>query len=51
LDGKREVSGFNDFMKIISRMESFSSTEFTIDDCVRSGLVLEYLTVKEQLGL
>lgn len=51
LDGKKEVSGFNDFMKIISRMESFSSTEFTIEDCVRSGLVLEYLTVKEQLGL
>jgi phosphate starvation-inducible protein PhoH len=51
LDGRREVSGFNDFMKIVSKMQSFSATEFTIEDCVRSGLVLEYLTVKEQLGL
>jgi phosphate starvation-inducible PhoH-like protein len=51
LDGRKEISGFNDFMKIINKMESFVSVEFTIEDCVRSGLVKEYLTIKDQLGL
>ena len=51
LDGRREVSGFADFMRIIGNMESFVSVEFTIEDCVRSGLVKEYLTVKDKLGI
>lgn len=51
LDGRREVSGYTDFMKIINNMDSFGSVEFTIDDCVRSGLVKEYLIEKDKLGL
>lgn len=51
LDGKREVSGFSDFTRIISNMESFSAVEFTIEDCVRSGLVKEYLIAKDKLGM
>lgn len=50
-DGKREVSGFSDFTKIIDNMESFSMVEFTIEDCVRSGLVREYLITKDKIGL
>lgn len=51
LDGRKEVSGYNDFMRIINEMESFFTVEFTIEDCVRSGLVKEYLIAKEKLGL
>jgi phosphate starvation-inducible protein PhoH len=51
LDGKREISGYLDFMKIINNMDSFDAVEFTIDDCVRSGLVKEYLIEKDKLGL
>jgi phosphate starvation-inducible protein PhoH len=51
LDGRKEVSGYANFMRIINEMESFVSIEFTIDDCVRSGLVKEYLIAKEKLGL
>lgn len=51
LDGKREVSGFSDFTKIISEMESFDMVEFSIEDCVRSGLVKEYLITKDRLNL
>jgi phosphate starvation-inducible protein PhoH len=50
-DGRKETSGFLDFIKIIKNMDSFSITNFTIEDCVRSGLVREYLTVKEKCGL
>ena len=51
LDGKREISGFNDFVKIVNNMESFTNVEFCINDCVRSGLVKEYLIIKDELGL
>jgi phosphate starvation-inducible protein PhoH and related proteins len=51
LDGKKEISGYKDFMKIISNMESFAAVEFTIEDCVRSGLVREYLIEKDKLGM
>lgn len=50
-DGKREVSGFNDFMRIIQRIESFESVDFGLDDIVRSGLVKDYLVAKEMLNL
>lgn len=46
-DLKREKSGFNDFFSIINRMESFSVVNFTTTDIVRSGLVKEYLEIKE----
>lgn len=51
LDGRKEISGYNDFMRIINNMSSFSTVEFTIEDCVRSGIVKEYLTEKEKLGM
>lgn len=51
LDNKKEISGFADFMQIITQMESFSTVEFNIEDCVRSGTVKEYLTIKDKLGL
>jgi phosphate starvation-inducible protein PhoH len=51
LDGRREVSGFNDFVKIINHMPSFDVVDFCLDDIVRSGLVKEYLVAKENLGL
>lgn len=50
-DGKREVSGFNDFIKIVKSMYSFETVEFSLADIVRSGLVKEYLIAKETLGL
>jgi phosphate starvation-inducible protein PhoH len=42
----REKSGFEDFMKIASRMYSFEIVEFEIADVVRSGFVYEYLMAK-----
>lgn len=51
LDGKREVSGFNDFLRIVGMMYSFETVEFGLEDIVRSGLVKDYLVAKETLGL
>ena len=51
LDGRREISGFNDFVKIVNCMYSFDVIEFGLEDIVRSGLVKEYLVAKENLGL
>ena len=51
LDGRREISGFNDFIKIVNQMNSFDVVEFGLADIVRSGLVKEYLVAKEKLGL
>jgi len=51
LDGRREVSGFNDFLKIVGMMYSFETVEFGLEDIVRSGLVKEFLIAKEKLGL
>lgn len=48
---KREFSGLRDFMKIIENMEEFDFVEFTMDDCVRSGVVKSYLQTKERLKL
>lgn len=50
-DGKREISGFNDFLRILSQIESFETVEFGLDDIVRSGLVRDYLVAKEKLNL
>jgi phosphate starvation-inducible PhoH-like protein len=51
LDGRREISGFNDFLKIVDMMYSFETVEFGLEDIVRSGLVKEFLIAKEKLGL
>lgn len=42
-------NGLNDFMNVLSEMRSHGAIEFTVDDVVRSGLVKEYLTTKEEV--
>ena len=44
-------NGIVDFMNILRKMNSFDIIEFGIDDIVRSGLVKEYLIVKNELGM
>jgi phosphate starvation-inducible protein PhoH len=51
LNTRKEVSGMNDFLSILTKLEEFDTIEFTIDDCVRSEMVKNYLRVKESLGL
>ncbi len=46
-----ERNGIIDFMKILRVMPSFDIIEFGIEDVVRSGIVLEYLTAKYELGV
>lgn len=46
-----ERNGLHDFMRILENMKTFTITEFTIGDIVRSGLVREYLIEKTKLGL
>jgi phosphate starvation-inducible protein PhoH and related proteins len=45
---RADVSGLKDFVRVISKMSAFSVVEFTVDDIVRSGIVKEYLIVKER---
>ena len=45
-----ERTGVLDFMKITQAMESFSCTEFGINDIVRSGFIREYLISKHEMG-
>lgn len=42
-----DQQGLKDFMAIIAKIKSFQSTDFTVDDIVRSGLVKEYIIAKE----
>lgn len=42
-------NGLNDFLNILSNMKSFGCVEFTVSDVVRSGIVKDYLTVKDQI--
>lgn len=51
LNERKESSGMQDFLRIIRELEEFGLVEFTMDDCVRSGLVKNYLMVKERLKL
>lgn len=41
-----EESGLNQAIKLFKRIESVKFIEFTMDDCVRSGFVKEYLFAK-----
>ena len=41
-----EKNGLSKFMKIVSKMRSFETIEFSENDVVRSGLVKEYLLAK-----
>lgn len=45
---RADISGLKDFVRVISKMNAFSVVEFTVDDIVRSGIVKEYLIVKER---
>lgn len=49
LNGKREMSGFADFIQIINKMKSFECVEFNRDDIVRSDLVKDYIITREIL--
>ena len=51
LRNNNERNGISDFIKIISRMESFAVVEFELEDIVRSGLVKEYILAKNSLGM
>lgn len=46
-----ERRGILDFTRIADRMPSFSTVTFTHADIVRSGLVREYLTARDGLGI
>jgi phosphate starvation-inducible PhoH-like protein len=46
-----EKLGFINLIKIVDKMKSFDHIRFTKEDCVRSGLVKEYLFAREDLGL
>lgn len=47
---KGEKSGIQEFMNILDNMGCFEYVEFDEDDIVRSGLVKEYIIVKDRLG-
>jgi phosphate starvation-inducible protein PhoH len=49
-DGKKDVSGFHDFISIIQNIEDFHIVNFNISDCVRNGIVLKYLQEKDRMG-
>jgi phosphate starvation-inducible protein PhoH len=49
LNGKREESGFKDFLKVLDYMRDFSIIEFDRNDIVRSNLVKSYIIAREEL--
>jgi predicted ribonuclease YlaK len=51
LRNENDKKGLADFMKIIDKMPSFETVEFSIEDCVRSGLVKEFLIAQHDLGI
>jgi predicted ribonuclease YlaK len=51
LRNENDKQGLSDFMRIIDKMPSFETVEFSIEDCVRSGIVKEFLVAQHELGL
>mgnify|MGYP000916305725 CR=1 FL=1 len=51
LHKKYEASGLKNFKEILEKMASFSLFKFNSNDIVRSPLVKEYITVREDLGI
>ena len=51
LTKEQEKNGLKDFMRILDRMKSFEYVEFDENDIVRSGLVKEYIIVKDKLKI
>ena len=47
LKNKYDVSGLNEFLRVIERMRSFAKITFKPEDVVRSGIVREYILTKE----
>tara|TARA_R110000868_G_scaffold1546_2_gene12333 strand:+ start:6252 stop:7001 length:750 start_codon:yes stop_codon:yes gene_type:complete len=45
---RADVSGLSDFLRVIRKIDSFTTVKFTVDDIVRSGLVKEYIIAKER---
>lgn len=43
-----DIKGYDKFMSIIERLSSFEIIKFQKEDVIRSGLVREYLTIKEE---
>lgn len=46
---RAEVSGLKEFLRVIKRVNSFDTIQFTPEDIVRSGLVKEYILAKERI--
>jgi predicted ribonuclease YlaK len=51
LYNQRQQSGFENFFKIINNMQSFSTTEFNVNDIVRSDVVKQFITAAEKLNI
>lgn len=45
---KRGISGFNQMLEVTKMMPSFRNIEFTMDDCVRSGIAREFLIAEDR---
>jgi len=46
---RADVSGLAEFLRVLNRVKSFETIQFTPEDIVRSGLVKEYILAKERL--
>jgi len=46
---RADVSGLREFLRVISKIKSFETIQFTPEDIVRSGLVKEYILAKERM--
>lgn len=46
---RKEKEGIAEFLKIIESLKHFKKIEFTWKDCVRSGMVRDYLMTKEKM--
>jgi phosphate starvation-inducible PhoH-like protein len=44
---KNDISGLASFLKVLDRVDAFSTIKFGIEDIVRSGLVKDYIIAKE----
>jgi phosphate starvation-inducible protein PhoH len=51
LPKESDRKGLIDFMRILENMKSFTHVEFSQDDIVRSGLVKQYIIMKDKLGI